>query len=83
MQVQSAGVGMRISVISAALVASLVGYGSTSALVLAAARAVTATEAQTASWVLASCLAKGLGSAGLSFLPGFPWFWHGRHLGQP
>ena len=58
--------------ISAALVASLVGYGSTIALVLAAARAVTATEAQTASWVLAISLAKGLGSAGLSFFARVP-----------
>ncbi|MEO8242711.1 MAG: benzoate/H(+) symporter BenE family transporter [bacterium] len=57
---------MRISMISAALVASLVGYGSTIALVLAAAQAVSATEAQTASWVLAVSLAKAVGSAGLS-----------------
>ena len=52
--------------ISAALVAGLVGYGSTIALVLAAAHAVGATPAQTASWVLAICLAKAIGSAGLS-----------------
>ena len=57
---------MRISLISAALVAALVGYGSTIALVLAAAQALGATEAQTASWVLAICLAKAAGSAGLS-----------------
>ena len=57
---------MRISLISAALVAALVGYGSTIALVLAAAHAVGATPAQTASWVLAICLAKAIGSAGLS-----------------
>jgi benzoate membrane transport protein len=58
--------------ISAALVASLVGYGSTIALVLAAAHAVGATEAQTASWVLAICLAKGIGSAGLSLYTRLP-----------
>jgi benzoate membrane transport protein len=52
--------------ISAAMVAALVGYGSTIALVLAAASAVGATAAQTASWVLAICLAKALGSAVLS-----------------
>ena len=52
--------------ISAALVASLVGYGSTIALVLAAAAALGATPGQTASWVLAICVAKGLGSALLS-----------------
>ena len=63
---------MRISLISAALVASLVGYGSTIALVLAAAHALGATEAQTASWVLAICLAKALGSGALSYLSRVP-----------
>ncbi len=57
---------MRASVFSAALVAALVGYGSTIALVLAAAAAVGANPAQTASWVLAVCLAKALGTAVLS-----------------
>lgn len=57
---------MRFSMISAALVAALVGYGSTIALVLAAAAAVGATADQTTSWVLAICLAKALGSAWLS-----------------
>ena len=57
---------MRISMVSAALVAALVGYGSTIALVLAAAAAVGASPAQTASWVLAISLAKAIGSAGLS-----------------
>jgi benzoate membrane transport protein len=57
---------MRPSLISAALVASLVGYGSTIALVLSAAAALGATPAQTASWVLAICLAKAAGSAILS-----------------
>lgn len=56
--------------ISAAVVAALVGYGSTIALVLAAAQAVGATQSQTASWVLAICLAKAAGSAALS--------WHAR-----
>ena len=63
---------MRISLISAALVASLVGYGSTIALVLAAATALGATEGQTASWVLAICLAKAAGSAGLSLYTRVP-----------
>jgi benzoate membrane transport protein len=63
---------MRISMLSAALVAALVGYGSTIALVLAAAQAVGATPAQTASWVLAICLAKGVGSAGLSLYARVP-----------
>lgn len=57
---------MRVSVLSAALVAALVGYGSTIALVLSAAAAVGATAEQTASWVLAICLAKAAGSALLS-----------------
>lgn len=57
---------MRASVISSALVAALVGYGSTIALVLSAAAAVGATAEQTASWVLAICLAKAAGSAFLS-----------------
>lgn len=58
---------MRISMISAALVAALVGYGSTIALVLAAAAAVSATPAQTISWVFAICVAKAVGSAALSY----------------
>ncbi|NEX47345.1 benzoate/H(+) symporter BenE family transporter [Pseudotabrizicola algicola] len=57
---------MQISLISAALVAALVGYGSTIALVLAAAAAVGADAGQTASWVLAVSLAKAAGSAWLS-----------------
>lgn len=57
---------MRVSVASAALVAALVGYGSSVALVLAAAQAVGASPAQTASWLLALCLAKAAGSALLS-----------------
>tara|TARA_R110002020_G_scaffold87061_21_gene215076 strand:+ start:3370 stop:4503 length:1134 start_codon:yes stop_codon:yes gene_type:complete len=51
---------------SAALVAALVGYGSTIALVLAAAAAVGANAAQTASWVAAVCFSKAIGSALLS-----------------
>ncbi len=61
-----------MSLISAALVAALVGYGSTIALVLAAAAALGATEAQTASWVLAICLIKAAGSAGLSLYSRVP-----------
>jgi benzoate membrane transport protein len=63
---------MRISMISAALVASLVGYGSTIALLLSAALAVGATPAQTASWVLAVSLAKAAGSAALSLFARVP-----------
>jgi benzoate membrane transport protein len=57
---------MRISLWSAAVVAALVGYGSTIALVLAAATAVGADPAQTASWIFAICLAKAAGTAILS-----------------
>ena len=60
---------MRASMISAAVVAALVGYGSSIALVLAAAAAaaVGASAGQTTSWVLALCLAKAAGSAMLSY----------------
>lgn len=58
---------MRISLFSSALVAALVGYGSTIALILSAAAALGATPAQTASWVFAICIAKAVGSAWLSF----------------
>lgn len=57
---------MPVSMISAALVAALVGYGSTIALVLAAAAAVGADAGQTASWVAAVCFSKAIGSALLS-----------------
>ena len=63
---------MRASVISSALVAALVGYGSTIALVLSAATAVGASPTQTASWVLAVCLAKAIGSALLSITTRVP-----------
>jgi benzoate membrane transport protein len=58
---------MRASMMTAALVAALVGYGSTVALVLTAAQAVGASPAQAASWLLAICLAKAVGSAVLSW----------------
>ncbi len=57
---------MRASLFSAALVAALVGYGSTIALVLAAAAALGASPDQTASWVMAVCFAKATGTAILS-----------------
>ncbi len=58
---------MRISMISAAVVAALVGYGASVAIVLAAAAALGASPAQTASWLFAVCMAKAIGSAGLSW----------------
>ncbi len=58
---------MRVSMISAAVVAALVGYGASVAIVIAAASALQATPAQTASWLFAVCMAKAIGSAGLSW----------------
>lgn len=58
---------MRLSVISAAMVAALVGYAASVAIVLAAATALGATPAQAASWLLAVSLGKAVGSAFLSW----------------
>ncbi|QGX97430.1 benzoate transporter BenE [Roseovarius faecimaris] len=57
---------MRMSMISAALVAALVGFGASVSIVLAAAQALGATPAQTASWLAAVSIAKGLGMILLS-----------------
>ncbi|HVW57619.1 MAG TPA: benzoate/H(+) symporter BenE family transporter [Rhizobiaceae bacterium] len=48
---------MRASIPASAFVASIVGFGGTLALIIAAAQALHASEAQTASWVTAICLA--------------------------
>ncbi|MBB3235872.1 benzoate/H(+) symporter BenE family transporter [Phyllobacterium endophyticum] len=48
---------MRPSVIASAVVAAVVGFGGTLALIIAAAQALGATQEQTASWVTAVCLA--------------------------
>ncbi len=58
---------MRASLVSAALVAALVGYGASVAIVLAAATALGATPAQTASWLLAVCIGKAAVGALLSY----------------
>lgn len=58
---------MRFSLISSALVAALVGYGASVALLLSAASAVHASAAQTASWVFTVCVGKAIGSAYLSY----------------
>lgn len=47
---------MRSSVIISAIVAALVGFGGSLAVILAATEAVGATQAQTASWVAALCI---------------------------
>ncbi len=57
---------MRLSVIVAALVAALVGFGGTLALLLAAARALGADQGQASSWVAACCIAIAASSAYLS-----------------
>jgi benzoate membrane transport protein len=58
---------MRLSVISAATVAALVGYAASVAIVLAAATALGASAEQAASWLLAVSLGKAAGSAVLSW----------------
>lgn len=58
---------MRPSVIAAALVAAIVGFGGTIALVVSAAMAVGADQAQIASWVTAICLAMTAETAILSW----------------
>lgn len=63
---------MRLSMISAATVAALVGYASSVAILLAAAAALGATPAQTASWLLAISLGKAVGSALLSWRSKIP-----------
>ncbi|WP_273687679.1 benzoate/H(+) symporter BenE family transporter [Ketogulonicigenium vulgare] len=57
---------MRASLFPPAILAALIGYGSTIALVLAAAQALGATPEQTQSWVFALCLGKAAGSVILS-----------------
>jgi benzoate membrane transport protein len=63
---------MRLSLFWPALVAALVGYGSTIALVLSAAAAVGASPEQTASWIFAICITKAVGSGFLSLTQKMP-----------
>jgi benzoate membrane transport protein len=56
-----------MSVIAAALVAAIVGFGGTIAIVVSAAVAVGATQMQIASWVTAICLAMAAETAILSW----------------
>ncbi len=63
---------MRLSVASTALIATLVGFGGSVAIVLAAAQAVGATPAQTSSWVAALCLAMAGTSALLGWIHRMP-----------
>ncbi len=57
---------MRLSVVVSAVVAALVGFGGTLAIVVAAARAVGADPDQTSSWVAALCLSMAATSTLLS-----------------
>ncbi|MGH7006589.1 MAG: benzoate/H(+) symporter BenE family transporter, partial [Alphaproteobacteria bacterium] len=58
---------MRLSVIASAVVAAIVGFGGTLALIIAAAQALGATQDQTASWVTAVCLAMFFATGYLSW----------------
>lgn len=57
---------MRLSIVTSAVVAALVGFGSTIALIIAAANAVGADASQTTSWVAALCLSTAAASGYLS-----------------
>ncbi len=57
---------MRFSIIASALVAALVGFGGTLAVIIEATRHLGATPAQTSSWVAALCLGMAASSAFLS-----------------
>lgn len=57
---------MRLSIVTSAVVAALVGFGSTIAIIIAAAQAVGADAAQTSSWVAALCIAMAATSGFLS-----------------
>lgn len=58
---------MRMSIFANALVAAFVGFGGTLALIIAAAQTLGATQAQTASWVSAICIAVAVETAVLSW----------------
>ncbi|OJX83500.1 MAG: benzoate transporter [Mesorhizobium sp. 65-26] len=63
---------MRISIPVSAFVAAIVGFGGTLAIVIAAAKAVGATQIETASWVTAICLAMAAESLWLSWRTKMP-----------
>ena len=56
---------MRLSIVVSAIVAALIGFGSTIAIIIEAAKAVGADAAQTSSWVAALCLSMAA-TAGIS-----------------
>ncbi|MFD1985010.1 benzoate/H(+) symporter BenE family transporter [Mesorhizobium newzealandense] len=63
---------MRISIPISAFVAAIVGFGGTLAIVIAAAKAVGATQIETASWVTAICLAMAIECLWLSWRTKMP-----------
>ena len=63
---------MRASIPASAFVAAIVGFGGTLALIIAAADALDATRAETASWVTAICLAMAVESLWLSWRTKMP-----------
>lgn len=63
---------MRFSLFSNALVAVLVGFGGSIAIILAGIRAVGASPAETASWITALCIAMAVTSPLLSLLHRMP-----------
>lgn len=63
---------MRPSIPAAGFVAAIVGFGGTLAIVIAAANAVGATQAETASWVTALCIAMAIESGYLSWRTKMP-----------
>ncbi len=63
---------MRFSVIASALVAALVGFGGTLAIIVEATRHLGATPEQTTSWVVALCLGMGATSTWLSLRARMP-----------
>ncbi len=63
---------MRLSIPTSAFVAAVVGFGGTLAIIIAAAQAVGATQAETASWVTALCIAMAVESSYLSWRTKMP-----------
>jgi benzoate membrane transport protein len=63
---QGGGRGLQFSVIASALVAAMVGFGGTLAIIVEAARHLGGTEAQTSSWVAALCVGMAFTSVFLS-----------------
>jgi benzoate membrane transport protein len=57
---------MRLSIVTSAVVAALVGFGATLAIIVAAAQAVGADAAQTGSWVSVLCLSMAASTGYLS-----------------